>query len=60
MRGDWKILREREPSSVPETAPMWRLYHLATDPGETTDVAAQWPDLLEELIALWDVYEAGL
>jgi hypothetical protein len=36
------------------------LYHLATDPGETTDVAEQWPDLLEDLITLWSVYEAGL
>ena len=53
-------MREREPSGVPDTAPVWRLYHLATDPGETTDVAEQWPDLLEELITLWNVYEAGL
>ena len=60
VRGDWKIVREREPSGVPDAAPVWRLYHLATDLGETTDVAEQWPDLLEELITLWNVYEAGL
>lgn len=31
----------------------WELYHVAEDPAETVDVAAEHPDKLRELIALW-------
>ena len=34
-------------------ADQWELYHLATDRAQTTDVAAQNPDKLRELIELW-------
>ncbi len=36
----------------------WELYHIAVDPTESTDVAAEHPEKLRELIALWWV-EAG-
>jgi arylsulfatase len=31
----------------------WELYHIADDPSESRDVAAEHPDRLRELIALW-------
>jgi arylsulfatase A-like enzyme len=34
----------------------WRLYNTVEDPGETTDLSAQHPELLEELVAGWDQY----
>jgi arylsulfatase A-like enzyme len=36
----------------------WQLYHVAADPTESEDVAAQHPERLRELVALWYV-EAG-
>jgi arylsulfatase A-like enzyme len=37
----------------------WELYHTETDRAELTDLAAQEPDKLRELIGLWS-YEAGV
>lgn len=34
----------------------WALYDLATDPGETTDLAADNPDEVQRLADLWDQY----
>ena len=34
----------------------WQLYDLAKDPGETTDLSAQYPDIKEQLIQLWMEY----
>lgn len=34
----------------------WQLYNLATDRGEIADLAARYPEKLEELLALWDRY----
>ena len=36
-----------------------RLYNLATDPGETKDLAATMPDKVKELQAKWDAWNAG-
>ena len=44
--GDWKIV-----ASGPD-AP-WELYDLATDRAETHDLAAEQPDRVKELAALW-------
>ena len=42
-RGDWKLLLK---TSLP---PQAELYHLTTDPGEATNVAAEHPDQVAEL-----------
>ena len=51
-RGDWKILRLPEPYGNGT----WQLYHLGDDPGETHDLAGQYPDRLEQLAAGWAEY----
>jgi arylsulfatase len=53
-RGEWKILRLPEPYGNG----LWQLYHLADDPGETDDLAEQYPERVQELAADWDEYAA--
>ena len=50
---DWKLVRQNLKAG-PNAAkqPTTELYHLATDPRETTDVAAQHPDVVEKLTAI--------
>ena len=53
--GDWKLVRQNlnsAPSRVNPPAPTTELYDLAQDPRETTDVAAQHPDVVKKLGAL--------
>lgn len=53
--GDWKLVRQNlNPGSRLQNppAPTTELYDLAKDPGETTDVAAQHPDIVQKLLAL--------
>ena len=45
--GDWKLLRLNYGSKL-------ELYDLAIDPGETTNVAAQYPQVLAQLTAAMD------
>jgi len=45
--GDWKIVHYGRPA--PEEEADWELFHLAQDPHETTDVAAENPGVLAEL-----------
>jgi arylsulfatase/uncharacterized sulfatase len=51
-RGDWKLTRTPAPYSDGE----WRLYDIVRDPGETTDLAAQRPDVFEELQQAFAAY----
>jgi len=51
-RGDWKIVFIPKPKG-PER---WQLYNLADDPGEVHDLAQHQPEILKELIKLWDIY----
>lgn len=53
-RGDWKLTR----SLPPHGDGQWRLFNLATDPGEAHDLAAAEPALLAELMAEYAAYEA--
>ena len=47
-RGRWKLVRE---------FPMpWELYDMDTDRAETTDLAAQRPDIVRELVANWEAW----
>lgn len=52
--GQWKA-RFIEPTFGPSNG-HWQLFHIAKDLGETTDLAAQHPDILQELIASWQAY----
>ena len=47
--GDWKATSYGYP-------PQWKLYNIATDMGENTDLASQHPDILEKLITAYDKY----
>lgn len=50
--GDYKITR-----SVPPVGDgQWRLYNLARDPGETTDLSVQEPAVMARLLAEYDAY----
>ncbi|MFT3997551.1 MAG: arylsulfatase [Asticcacaulis sp.] len=48
-KGDWKILAERAGDD-------WKLFNIADDPGETTDLSVKFPEKRKELIAAWDDY----
>ncbi|XOV73867.1 MAG: arylsulfatase [Verrucomicrobiota bacterium] len=68
-QGDWKIVWRTVESSYP-TVPrdpeiahdVWRLYHLAEDPGERVDLAGTHRDVLQAMVAHWETYvrETGL
>ncbi len=53
-RGTWKLVR----TALPRGDFTWRLFDLSVDPGETTDVAAQNPELFAEMRAEYDAYVA--
>ncbi len=57
-RGNWKLVR----TALPRGDFTWRLFDLSVDPGETTDLSAEHPDLFAELRAEYDSYvtEAGV
>ncbi|MET0249483.1 MAG: arylsulfatase [Sphingobium sp.] len=47
-KGEWKIIDTGDGS--------WRLFNLANDPGETTDLSTRNPAKFSELLAEWDRY----
>jgi arylsulfatase/uncharacterized sulfatase len=51
-RGQWKITRLAPPLGDAQ----WRLYDLSRDPGETRDVSAENPELLESMVAEYKSY----
>jgi arylsulfatase len=51
--GDWKILRMPRPFASGE----WELYDLKKDPGETNDLSSEYPEKVQEMIALWERYK---
>ena len=48
-KGDWKLVRNNVTSDPPGTL---ELFNLEEDPGEETDVSADHPDIVEELLRL--------
>jgi arylsulfatase A-like enzyme len=50
-QGDWKLVK-------PELKQAPKLFNLAADPGEKTDLAAKMPDKVKQLQALWDAWNA--
>ncbi len=65
-RGRWKaVLVTSQPKGLPvEQLPLkrWLLFDVVEDPGETTDLADERPDVLAELAAAYDAYaeEVGI
>jgi arylsulfatase len=51
-KGDYKAVLVAKPFGPGE----WRLYDTARDPGETTDLSAEHPAILQELKAVWEGY----
>jgi arylsulfatase A-like enzyme len=51
-QGEWKLRWEHKPFGKGD----WELFHLASDPGERRDLAAERPDELQTLVGLWDDY----
>ena len=54
IRGKWKILRLPQPFGSGN----WQLYDLEQDPGETTDLSAQFPSIKDQLINAYQNYVA--
>jgi arylsulfatase A-like enzyme len=51
-QGDWKLRWEYK--SIGKSS--WELFNVTKDPAERTDLAAQNPDKVKALLALWDDY----
>jgi len=51
-QGDWKLRWQYKPLGKGD----WELFNLSTDPAERKDLAAERPDKVRELVALWDDY----
>jgi len=51
-QGEWKLRWEYKPLGKGD----WELYNVAVDPAERKDLAAERPDKLQAMIALWDSY----
>jgi arylsulfatase len=51
-QGDWKIRWQYKPLGKEE----WELFNLAADPAERKDLAAERPDKVKEMVALWESY----
>ena len=52
IKGNWKILRLPKPFGSGQ----WQLFDLEKDPGETTDLSDQYPDIRAALIVAWEEY----
>jgi len=51
-QGEWKLRWQFKPYGKGD----WELFNVASDPAERKDVAAQNPDKVKALTALWDDY----
>ena len=52
IKGEWKAVRIFPPAGTGH----WELFNVKTDPSETANLAADFPDVIAELIADWDAY----
>lgn len=60
LRDGWKLSKAQVPGVAATTdgdVP-WRLFNLATDRGETVDLAATRPNLMRDMLGEWDRYVA--
>jgi arylsulfatase len=51
-QGDWKLRWECKPLGKGD----WELFNLAADPAERKDIAAEHPEKVKALLAIWDSY----
>ncbi len=51
-QGDWKVRWQLKPYGKAD----WELFNVAKDPGERKDLAAQNPDKVKAMLALWESY----
>ena len=52
IKGNYKITNERVPGVDGPLS--WQLYDIMSDPGETQDLALQYPELVSELLIEWE------
>ena len=52
IKGEWKAVRIFPPDGTGH----WELFDIRTDPTETANLAADFPEVMAELIADWDAY----
>jgi len=52
LQGEWKLRWEYKSFGKAR----WELFHLAADPAERKDLAAERPEKVQALAALWDSY----
>jgi arylsulfatase A-like enzyme len=52
FKGDYKLTRV----TLPYSDAKWRLYHLASDPGETRDLSAEEPQRFQAMLADYQAY----
>ncbi len=52
IRGDFKIINTRPPGQRGTTD--WRLYNLVEDPGEHDDIAADYPEVVADMLSEWE------
>ncbi len=52
IKGEWKAVRIFPPDGTGH----WELFNIRTDPTETANLAADFPEVMAELIADWDAY----
>ncbi len=55
-RGDWKIVSPRQIQGTRE----WELYHIADDHSESNDLAGSHAGKLQELLDIWETYDAQM
>ncbi|MDD7910002.1 arylsulfatase [Pseudovibrio exalbescens] len=55
-RGNWKLVR----TALPRGDFTWRLFDLSVDPGETTDLSGENPELFAELKSEYEAYVADV
>jgi hypothetical protein len=56
-KGQWKLLYSRLRGGRKTAGFQWQLYDLAADLGETTDLADQHPEVVEELRGILEKYQ---
>ena len=54
-RGKWKATQ----LSPDMTDGEWALYDVSIDPGETTDLKSQYPEVMKEMMSGWEIYAAN-
>jgi arylsulfatase A-like enzyme len=58
-KGDWKLVKYDLAAEGGSGTSATKLYRLADDIGETTDLAAKHPEKVKELQADWDQWNKG-